>query len=535
MKKFFQILGPQTRGFFWALIVGLLFCGACILAPTLSGRLVNAVMAGDSQSGLLLIGFLALGAAQAGLSLADFHASDSFKLRLKAHLRREAYQAFSRQDSAGQEALSGFSSFVNNDIPSLAEQHFAGLIDILKTGSMLVMSAASLLYVHWAMALVVVSVSLLIVFLPKLLGEKDAAARQAFSQSLGRYNTVLQSFLGGLRVLKAYCCQRRSFQLLEEENQQVQAAERALLGRRLLIYAIQAVLQVAKTILIFAVGLWLVSQKAITIGGLIAIIQLAELIASPSEVLSYLFHAKNEVRPLLTRYQELTAPLPAQQAGAEPGPFQELAVEHLSYQAGGIHILRDVTVTFAAGKKYLITGESGSGKSTLLRLLARLGDRGYTGQIRLGGVDIRAVGEGAFFSQVCPVFQEPYLFFASLEENICLGRPVPPQRLAEIISKLNLDYLLQRYQGQEITPEVVERLSGGEKQRVALARAMVGRPALYLLDEITSALDSENARTIESALLEEPAAVVHVSHRPGQAEHYHVRLALEAGQLRALP
>lgn len=532
MKDFFRILGPCRWGFFRALLVGVLFCGVSVLAPTVSGRLVNAVVEGDPQRGLLLAGYLALGAAQAGLSLADFHAGDSFQLELKAWLRKNAFEAFSRRAPSGQEELAGFSSFVNNDIPSLAGQHFAGVIDIVKVSSMLAMSAASLLYVHWAMALVVAAVSLLIVLLPRLLGEKDAAARREFSRSLGRYNTVLQSFLGGLRVLKAYRCQRRSAQLLEKENRQVRAAERGLLGRRLLIYAIQAVLQVVKTILIFAVGLWLVSRQAITIGGLIAVIQLAELIASPIEMLSYLFHAKNQVRPLLARYQELTAPPPASRPGADPGPFRELAVERLSYQAGGIDILRDVSVTFSAGQKYLITGESGSGKSTLLGLLARLGEGGYSGSIRLSGRDIREVAEDAYFSQVCPVFQEPYLFFASLEENICLGRQVPPQRLGSIISKLNLDYLLKRYQGQEITAEIVERLSGGERQRVALARAMAGSPAVYLLDEITSALDPENARAIESALLEEPAAVVHVSHRQVQAERYHVRLALEAGRLR---
>lgn len=531
MKDFFRILGPCRWGFFRALLVGVLFCGVSVLAPTVSGRLVTAVMDGDSQSTLLLVGFLALGAVQAGLSLADFHGGDSFKLRLKAHLRREAYQSFSRRAESGREELAGFSSFVNNDIPSLAEQHFAGVVDMVKVASMLVMSAASLLYVHWAMAAVVLGVSLLIVLLPKLLGEKDGAVRREFSSSLGRYNTVLQSFLGGLRVLKAYCCQPRSVQLLEEENRRVQRAERALLGRRLLIYAIQAVLQVAKTILIFAVGLWLVAQEAVTIGELVAVVQLAELIASPIEVLSYLFHARNEVRPLLVRYQELTAPAPAREAGPAPGPFRTLSAEHLSYRAGGTDILRDLSVGFEAGRKYLITGESGSGKSTLLRLLARLGE-GYTGEIRLDGRDIWTLGEEAYFSQVCPVFQEPYLFFASLEENICLGRPVSPQRLGEIIARLNLGYLLRRYQGREITPEIVERLSGGEKQRVALARAMAGSPAVYLLDEVTSALDPENARAIESALLEEPAAVVHVSHRPGRTGRYDAWFELKAGQLR---
>lgn len=118
---------------------------------------------------------------------------------------------------------------------------------------------------------------------------------------------------------------------------------------------------------------------------------------------------------------------------------------------------------------------------------------------------------------VCPVFQEPYLFCASLRENILLGREISEEAYRDVIEKLNLTYLLERCGGQELTPEVMEQLSGGERQRVALARAMVGKPAVYLLDEVTSALDQENSERVERLLLQEDAAVIHVCHKPNEA------------------
>ena len=96
-------------------------------------------------------------------------------------------------------------------------------------------------------------------------------------------------------------------------------------------------------------------------------------------------------------------------------------------------------------------------------------------------------------------------------------RPISKDVYDDVIKKLNLEYLLERYHNQELTPEIMDSLSGGEQQRVALARAMVGRPSIYLLDEVTSALDQSNSAMIEQLLLNEQAMVLHVCHKPNPA------------------
>jgi len=132
-----------------------------------------------------------------------------------------------------------------------------------------------------------------------------------------------------------------------------------------------------------------------------------------------------------------------------------------------------------------------------------------------------------------PVFQEPYLFQATLEENILLGQPIPKDAYQNVLKKLNLEYLAERYRGQEITPEATEQMSGGERQRVALARAMVRNPEVYLLDEVTSALDAENSEAIEEMLLRENAAVIHVCHKPNPKLRplYQKQFVLQDGKL----
>lgn len=255
------------------------------------------------------------------------------------------------------------------------------------------------------------------------------------------------------------------------------------------------------------------------IGSLVAVIQLSEVISAPIEVLASLRHSRNEVLPLLEQYNAMTGCRTASRCTreAQAGAPERLLLDHVSYCAEDVTILRDVSAQFLAGRKYLITGESGSGKSTLLRLLAQTGDLRYGGEIFYNQQALRSIAYASYYEQVCPVFQEPYLFYATLRDNICLGRPIATEVYDDIVRKLRLEHLLDRCRGQELTPEIMETLSGGERQRVALARAMVGRPAVYLLDEVTSALDQDSAGAVEQLLLNEPAMVIHICHKPNPA------------------
>lgn len=522
MKKYVRNLQNDLAFFVVTLLAGAAFSCICVVSPSLSGELISAFTANSPRALPLLGAFLASSLCQALLSQADNWLSGRLGLRLKRSLRRQSFRGFFRRGQPGREAASTFTSFVNNDIPVLAEQYYTGLIDMIKIFTLLALSAASLLRIHWLLALVILAVSLLLVAVPRAMRKRDGAARKAYSQAMAQYNTLLGSLLGGMDLARAYGCQRWAEERLEEKNQAAARREAVLLRRGLLIYGASAWLQIAKTMLIFLAGLWLIGRGELDAGGLVAVVQLAALISAPLEALAYLLHARSEAKPLLAAYEAYARCPEEEKAGTARGPFLRLTMEHVSLQAGGTELLRDVCGEFLAGKKYLVTGESGSGKSTLLRVLSGSA-AGWSGKITCHG-------PGAV---VCPVFQEPYLFYATLEENILLGRDIPREEVRRTIEALNLGYLLKRWQGQAVTPELLEKLSGGERQRVALARAMAGRPQLYLLDEVTSALDQENARLVEELLLSQKAAVIHVCHKtdPELAGRYDGVLHMSRGRL----
>lgn len=535
MKRFFRILGKNALFFILTLFVGLLFSALSVSTPLLSGNLITAVTSDFGHSGTAFFLFLSASVVRIIFAQLDQYMGESLKIRQKSQMRKKLYAAFSMGSFVHADRKSEMISFINNDVPNIAESYILGAVDILKCISLILIASASLLSIHWILAVIIIGISVLILVLPKALRARSGNARTRYSQQLSRYHAQVLSFLSGLPVMKAYSYRRRSIQIHDDTNSSVQKSEAALLKCRLWVYGATATLQVVKTAAILCVGAILIANQVISIGSLVAVLQLAEVIGSPIEVLAYLFHSRNEVLPLVEQYDVSVAG--AEKSGKEEEAAvlscSEIRLENISYQIDGIEILKDVTVSFRQGKKYLITGESGSGKSTLLRLISRIGDQSYSGSIFCGDADIRTIPEESFYSAVCVVFQEPYLFHSTLEENIILGRAVSKAAYLEVIEKLNLSYLIERYGEREITAEDIESFSGGERQRIALARAMVGKPKVYLLDEITSSLDRANSEMVEKLILEEKATVVHIAHKSVQklAPLYDAHYILKDGVL----
>lgn len=519
MKKFFSLLGKNRKFFLLTLLVGIVYSAIGVAIPMISGQLITSVVADSTNRIVLLSTFLLISFFQVCFTELDEYMGNTLKIRQKKQMRKNAFRAFSSHDTAKREDISTFVSYVNNDIPSIAEQYFLGTIDIIKCTSIILFSALSLLYIHWVLALVIVGVSLLIVVLPNTMRKKGGIARKSYSGMLANYNTTLQSVLNGLQIVKAYRCQKYVTASVDSADDGIGRSESVLLKRQLIVQGITTSLQVAKTVFILLIGINLISKNEIDIGSLVAAIQLAEVISAPIEVLAYLRHGRNEVLPILDQYNSMIEVKSNSKDDRTEctETLRQLTVDHISCRVEDLTILTDVCADFIAGGKYLITGESGSGKSTLLRLISQIGDLPYEGHILYNQHEIRNISYDAYYEKVCPVFQEPYLFYATLKDNICVGRPISDDIYFDVIKKLNLEYLLNRYHNQELTPEIMETLSGGERQRIALARAMVGRPSVYLLDEVTSSLDQGNAELVEQSLLKESAMVLHICHKPNPA------------------
>jgi ATP-binding cassette subfamily B protein IrtB len=256
---------------------------------------------------------------------------------------------------------------------------------------------------------------------------------------------------------------------------------------------------------IIVTGLWLALDGAFDVPTLIALSVLGLRFAEPIVAVADLGSGMRVSRHSLDEITEILTvpglPEPAIPAEPEADPPVELRDVTFGYQEG-TPVLRGVSFTVPPGSTTAVVGPSGAGKSTLLKVVARFHDVS-SGEVLLGGRDVRQLGTEQTMSMVSPVFQDVFLFSGTLLDNIRMGRPSAGED--EVLAAgraAAVDEIAARLPGgwNAEVGEGGSRLSGGERQRVSIARAILKDAPILLLDEATSALDPVNERAVTRAL-----------------------------------
>jgi ATP-binding cassette subfamily B protein len=197
--------------------------------------------------------------------------------------------------------------------------------------------------------------------------------------------------------------------------------------------------------------------------------------------------------------------------------------------------LSGVDVRIPKGSHTALVGASGSGKSTVLNLLLRFHDP-TKGQVLFDGRDIRTGTQDSLRAQMGMVFQDSFLFNATILDNIRMGRPDASEAQVEAAARAAEihDFIAALPQGyHSVVGERGSQLSGGQRQRLAIARALVRDPAILILDEATSALDYATEAAVNATLLKvaKNRTVITVTHRLGTAATAHHLVVLDKGRV----
>jgi len=214
-----------------------------------------------------------------------------------------------------------------------------------------------------------------------------------------------------------------------------------------------------------------------------------------------------------------------------------LAFEHVyfDYGAGDGEAIADLSLDVRAGETLALVGPSGAGKSTLVDLVARFIDPSR-GRITVDGVDLRDLTLDSWTAQYAMVGQTPFLFHATIEENIRYGRPNATKAEVEEAARMAgiHEFIMTLPEGYATNvADAGSRLSGGQRQRMTIARAFLKGAPLLLLDEATSALDTESEAVVQEALerLMSKRTVIVIAHRLSTIRNADRIAVLDKGRL----
>jgi len=197
-------------------------------------------------------------------------------------------------------------------------------------------------------------------------------------------------------------------------------------------------------------------------------------------------------------------------------------------------ILKDISFSVAPGETVAIVGYTGAGKSTIGSLLARLWDA-QKGEIRLDGVPIKNLPLEQVRSSIRPVMQDVFLFSGSVAENIDMGLGLSPEALADAAKAVHAHEFIERLPGGygEKLGEGAATLSSGQRQLLSFARVVAHEPAIVMLDEATSSVDTETERLVQEGLVElmRGRTTIAIAHRLSTIRHADRILVLSEGRL----
>ncbi|NDY91210.1 cyanophycin metabolism-associated ABC transporter [Ideonella livida] len=339
----------------------------------------------------------------------------------------------------------------------------------------------------------------------------------------GDVTNVLADTIPGVRVVKAFAQESRESRRFKDANQANLAVNDKINKTWSLFTPTVTLLTDIGLLVVWGFGIWQVSRGQITVGVLSAFLayigRFYVRLDSMSRIVSVTQKAAAGAKRIFDILDHVSnVPDPAQPVPvAEGGVRGAVRLQGIGFRYGNRSVIRGLDLDIRPGEMIGLVGHSGSGKSTLVNLICRFYDVSE-GAILVDGVDIRRYAVADYRRHIGLVLQEPFLFFGTIAENIAYGRPDATRE--EIIAAARAahahEFILRLPQGYDsLVGERGQGLSGGERQRISIARALLIDPALLILDEATSAVDTETEKEIQKALdnLVQGRTTIAIAHR----------------------
>jgi ABC-type multidrug transport system fused ATPase/permease subunit len=526
---FLMLLGflrPHRAGVLWSLVLAAAAMGGTVAIPALTGAAVDAIQRGDRHDLTLLgLGVVGAGTVRWVLSVARRLVAGQVSLGIELDLRELLYghlQAlelsfFDRQQT-GQ-----LMSRATVDLQSVRFFLGYGLSWITQSVVTIVFTAVAMIVIDPVLALVALSPVPFVVYTSARYGRRARPALQEVQQRIAELTATAEEDIGGVRVVKSFAQEGRRYANFERSVARV--FSQAMVSTRLaaLYNPLIGFLPQIGLALLLLIGGRAVIDGRMSLGDFTAFYAYLLALLGPTRSLGIALGLAQRATAsgarmfqVLDRRPEVVAP---PDAPPLPPGSGRVELDHVTLRYAGTttDALTDVSLAIEAGTTLALVGSTGSGKTSLVALLARLYDP-TAGSVRIDGADVRDVDLRSLRGEIAIVDDDPFLFSASVRDNIAYARPdATDDEVSDAARRAQADAFISALPDGYAT-RVGERgltLSGGQRQRIAIARALVADPRILILDDATSSVDASTEQQIKDALREAMAGrtTVVIAHR----------------------
>lgn len=549
-RRLLRYLKPYTRFLVPALLLTLALNLLGVLQPKFTQYAIDWYILPRKTEGLYLLVLLFFGAQLFRFIFSYFQSIllNSVGQYVMFDIRRELYDKLQHQEIAyyDRNPVGRIMTRLTSDVDSLNELFTQGVTDLLGDLVMIVAIISVMLWMDVKLTLVT------LLTVPMLFAATTwfrKGARRGYDMvrtRIARINAFLQEHFAGAQTVQIFNAEAKSLKKFDDINVDHRNANIETIWYYAIFFPLVDFIGAVGIALIIWYGGYRVMQNTpgntvLTLGALVAFIQYSGFLFQPIRDISDKYNvlqaavvASHRIFKTLDLPFAIVSPGKPLKTGRAEGRI-EFENVWFAYKDDN-WVLKDVSFVVEPGQSVALVGHTGSGKTTITNLLMRFYDI-QRGRILLDGVDIREWDLKSLRENFAVVLQEVFLFSGTIEGNIRLGRKeIERSRIEWAAHEVHADAFIKRLPG-DFEAEVRERgagLSVGQKQLISFARALAFDPALLILDEATSSIDTETEQLIQRAIervMRDRTSIV-VAHRLSTIQNADRILVLHHGEVR---
>jgi ATP-binding cassette, subfamily B, multidrug efflux pump len=482
-----------------------------LAGPYLLGRAIDQYIGTGDAAGLATIAAVMLGVFLAG------NVADAIAGWLVARVSQKALQGV-RRDLFGHiqtlplrffdtHSAGELMSRLTNDIDAINAAVSQNVVALLASTLSLVGILVAMFVLNFWLALAAVVVVPIMFWFTNFVARYTRRGFRDLQRDLGALNGIMEEAISGQRVIHMFQRTDAVAEAFREHNEAVYRSGMRANSYALLLMPMTNQLGNLFVIAIAGLGGWLALRDLVTVGTIVTFISYGRSFINPVRQLANMYNAIQAALAGSERVFEILDTEPERDAPGAVG--LEVVGGHVSFDGvdfgyvDGTPVIRDMTLEVQPGQTVALVGPTGAGKTTLVNLLMRFYEKDG-GRIAIDGTDIRDVRAADLRRQLGMVLQDTFLFSASVMDNIRYGRPDASDE--EVIAAATLadaDYFVRLLPDgyQTMLSERAGNISQGQRQLLAIARAILANPAILILDEATSSVDTRTEARIQQALL----------------------------------